>query len=193
MSVLIIDNANPEDSYFNQPLIQAIQYIEPCITINYRDINYPNSIDGCHAIILSGVPLHYSFESIVGRDKKLTWIHDTHLPVLGICLGHQIIGNLFGTEVIEDKEAEDGVYPIHVIKSDPLLRGLEPSFTARILHRGSIALPKDFTLLGSSAKCQNHIMKHNTKTIYGCQFHPELSPDGRLLLKNFLALAATST
>lgn len=189
MRLLIIDNAAPEDAYFNQPLTNAVAHLTNCDTINYLDVD-TISISNYSGIIMSGAPLHYSFESIVGRDKKLAWIHDIPLPVLGICFGHQIIGNLFGTEVFEEVEAEDGFHPITVVKSDPLLRGLEPTFTARTLHRGSIAVPFGFTLLASSAQCKNQVMKHDSKTMYGCQFHPELSDDGKTLLSNFVAIVA---
>jgi GMP synthase (glutamine-hydrolysing) len=183
MKILIVNNAEPADSEFNKPLIEYVSRLSPCDVVNYRNVEIDNGIDG---VILSGVPLHYDFNSVEQRQPYMQWIHGTDIPVLGICLGHQSIGKLFGATIVENKEAENGIRTMHITKDDPILRALPKNFQATTLHRASISLPDAFVLLANSGGCANEIMRHTRKRIYGLQFHPELSSSTEAILKNFI-------
>lgn len=193
MKILIIDTADVADGYFNIPLTQAVSQFTDCTTVNYQTIDSDKPIIGHYdGVVVSGVPLHYSFESIKARERHLKWIRDTTLPVLGICFGHQVMGELFGAQVIENLEAEDELCQLHIVADDPLIQNLGPDPIIKANHRGSINVPDEFRLLASSAKCQNHIMRHATRHLYGCQFHPELSDHGKIILKNFVGIVAAT-
>jgi GMP synthase (glutamine-hydrolysing) len=190
MKLLIIDNTDPADAQFNDALIGLVSELIECDVVNYTKI--PTAVEVASeygGIILSGVPRHYSFASIHDRLSYFEWIQHTDLPVLGICLAHEAIGVLFGASILADKEAESGMNAMTIIHDDPILRNVSSSFEAYTLHRASITVPDTFELLVSSVKCKNEIMKHVEKTIYGFQFHPELSSDGETIFKNFIAIA----
>ena len=187
--LLIVDNAEPQDKAFNEPLIQGISRITEADVINFRDISEHDDIAARYGgVILSGVPLTYEFDTI---DEKLPYMRricDAPIPVLGICLGHQAMGRLFDVELRIDKEVEIGVQSIDIQANDALFAGLPARFKVGAMHSGSIPVPREFTLLASSPGCNNQVMKHNEKPLYGTQFHPEWTTSGLKMLENFVAL-----
>jgi GMP synthase (glutamine-hydrolysing) len=194
MKLLIVDNAELEDKKYNEPLVGAVSRLADFEIINYKKLPPEEIIASKYnGIILSGVPLHYSFESIELRLLYINWILNTRIPVLGICLGHESIGSLFGATVIHNEEAESGTCELRIINDDPIFQNIQPEFKILTHHRGSITLPKDFAVLASSKKCKNQIMKHNKRNIYGFQFHPELSDIGEILLNNFINISSFRT
>jgi GMP synthase (glutamine-hydrolysing) len=187
MKLLIVDNAELEDKKYNEPLVSAVSRLANFEIINYKKLPPEEIIASKYnGIILSGVPLHYSFESIELRLPYINWILNTRIPVLGICLGHESIGSLFGASIIHNHEAENGTCALRIVSNDPIFQNIPLEFSIVTQHRGSITLPKDFVLLASSKKCKNQIIKHDQREIYGFQFHPELSAIGDILLNNFI-------
>lgn len=193
MKLLIIDNADAADKQFNEALVQTVSRLAECDVIHYKEIPHREEILTAYSgIILSGVPVHYSFESIRDRASYFGWLQHTSIPVLGICLAHQAMGMLFGASIIEEQEAEMGVNIMQTVQSDAVLQGIPASFDAYTLHRASITVPETFDVLVRSEVCGNEIMKHKERHIYGFQFHPELSPDAEIFFKNFIAIAAAA-
>lgn len=185
MAILIVNNAEPEDAAFNQPLIEMVSRLSDYKVVEYRNVVLDDTVDG---IILSGVPLHYEFNVVDERQPHLTWLKDITVPVLGICLGHQSIGVHYGQSILQDVEAEDDIVDLQVLRNDPLLQNVRGRMPVRAMHRASILVPEEFVLLARSEGCVNQIMKHRDKPIYGMQFHPELSEQSELLLANFVAI-----
>ncbi len=113
------------------------------------------------------------------------------VPILGICLGHQIIAKVFGGEV---REAETGEYAeeeIIVDEEDGILRGLAPSFTAWVSHRDEVSrLPSGFLRLAHSRSCEVEAMANEKLGVYGVQFHPEVAhtPRGEEVFRNFIEI-----
>lgn len=113
------------------------------------------------------------------------FVKEAHVPVLGVCLGHQAIGLLYGSEIhhyarVRKKESID------FLTKDQLFSGLEGGSLFQEDHSEHITLPEGFMLLAKSGSCNNEAMKHKEKAIYGVQFHPEASGDnGKIILKNF--------
>ena len=113
------------------------------------------------------------------------------LPILGVCLGHQSIGQAFGGEVITAKQIRHGkVSDIHQ-KGGDLFEGLPEHF--RVVRYHSLAVrPEDLpdVLEADAFTDDGEIMAlhHKTRPVYGVQFHPEsiLTEHGHALLKNFL-------
>ena len=152
--------------------------------VEYRDVRLDASVNG---IIISGVPLHYAFETVDKRQAHIRWLADTTIPVLGVCLGHQSIGSFFGVHIIRDREAEKGLRSMQILRDDPIFQNMSDGFAAITLHRASIPVPDDFVSLARSEQCANQIMRHRQRPIYGMQFHPELSPASEKLIGNFRA------
>lgn len=124
-----------------------------------------------------------------GNSGKIIVEFYKELPILGICLGHQLIAKLFGGKV---KTAEIGEYAeaeIIVDEEDEILKGLSPSFKAWVSHKDEVSsLPKDFIKLAHSETCEIEAIAHKSYSLYGVQFHPEVehTPRGRDIFKNFL-------
>ena len=113
------------------------------------------------------------------------------LPLLGVCLGHQSIGQAFGARVIRAREPVHGKAEEIVHDRTPLFRGMPKTFKAGRYHSLVVeekSLPKTVKV---SARTKDGIVmaiRHVKLPIFGVQFHPEsiLTPDGQTLLKNFL-------
>lgn len=118
------------------------------------------------------------------------------LPILGICLGHQSIGQVFGGDIVRARKVMHGkLSQIHHI-GEGVFTGLEQPFTATRYHSLVIdrqSLPDcleetAWTVDESGAKEEIMAVRHRDYPIEGVQFHPEsiLSQHGHQLLKNFL-------
>jgi anthranilate synthase component 2 len=116
------------------------------------------------------------------------------LPILGVCLGHQAIGQAYGGEVIRAKTLMHGkTSPIHH-KGEGLFAGLPDGFTATRYHSLSVAresLPDVFEILAWTDDGEVMGMRHRDRPVFGVQFHPEsiATEGGHHLLGNFLDLA----
>jgi len=114
-------------------------------------------------------------------------------PILGICLGHQSIGQAFGGKIIQCKEIMHG--KIDTIKHNfhPIFRGVKDEFNATRYHSLIIkkqSLPKNFEIIAKTKKDIIMGIAHKSKDIIGLQFHPESigTIDGKKILKNFLKI-----
>lgn len=107
-------------------------------------------------------------------------------PVLGVCLGAQIIGESFGAKTECSPSREIGVYPIYLTKEaalDPLFKMLPKSFDVMHWHNDMPGLPESAELLAYSEGCPRQIIKYGEK-VYGMQCHMELTND---LIRGMLA------
>jgi GMP synthase-like glutamine amidotransferase len=113
--------------------------------------------------------------------------------VLGICAGHQSIGLFFGAAISGGVEIETGNCTIDIAQDNEIFKSLGRSFEIESVHWASVAVPGEFQQLARSRSgpqsirgCENQVMVHKNKPIYGCQFHPEYSAKGTIFLNNFL-------
>ena len=116
------------------------------------------------------------------------------IPILGVCLGHQSIGQVFGGDVVRAAELMHGkTSPVsHVGKS--IFKGLPNPFTATRYHSLIVkrdSLPDCLEITAETADGVIMGLKHKEMEIHGVQFHPEsiLTEHGKEMLKNFLDLA----
>jgi anthranilate synthase/aminodeoxychorismate synthase-like glutamine amidotransferase len=119
------------------------------------------------------------------------------LPILGVCLGHQAIGEAYGGRVVRAGRAMHGKTSEIIHQGDPLFAGL-PSPT-RVMRYHSLlvereSLPEALTVIAHAADdpSEIHAVRHREHPVWGVQFHPEsiLTDGGRTILQNFLRLAA---
>ena len=104
------------------------------------------------------------------------------IPVLGVCLGHQILGVCFGAAL----EQLPG--------PSPLFAGLPEEFPAGLYHSWRLSReswPDELIVTAEDGRGHIQAIRHRTRPLYGIQFHPEsiLTPSGSLMLRNFLALS----
>ena len=116
------------------------------------------------------------------------------LPILGVCLGHQSIGQAYGGEVVRAKSLMHGkTSPIHH-DGKGLFEGMPNPFTATRYHSLAVRredLPADLEVTAWTDDGEIMGVQHRTRPVYGVQFHPEsiATEGGHLLLANFIDLA----
>ena len=113
------------------------------------------------------------------------------IPVLGVCLGHQCIGQAFGARVVHAKQLMHGKTSAVNHDGDGIFRGLPSPFTATRYHSLSLeakSLPDCFAVNARSADGEIMAIFHREHALAGVQFHPEslFTEHGHALLKNFL-------
>lgn len=112
--------------------------------------------------------------------------------ILGVCLGHQAIGQAFGAELINLKEVHHGVAtPINVAKMDYLFRGIPATFQAGRYHSWIVSkdnFPETLEIIANDEQGEIMAIRHKTFDVRGIQFHPEsvLTPEGKAIIKNYL-------
>jgi anthranilate synthase/aminodeoxychorismate synthase-like glutamine amidotransferase len=116
------------------------------------------------------------------------------VPVLGVCLGHQAIGEAFGARVVRGREPVHGKTSAIDHDGRTVFSGLENPMTATRYH-SLVVDPALAPGLEASAWCDGDVLmgvRHRDYPVEGVQFHPEsiLTDRGRTLLGNFLALSA---
>jgi GMP synthase (glutamine-hydrolysing) len=133
-------------------------------------------------LILSGGP---SMDRI-GRLEEI--VTQLDIPILGICLGHQLIARAYGGEITTGKKGGYAHIEIEILDEDEILKGLGPTTGVWASHADEvIRLPPDFIHLARSEVCEIEAMRHKTKPLFGVQWHPEVShtKKGDDLLMNF--------
>mgnify|MGYP000568510853 FL=1 len=116
-------------------------------------------------------------------------------PILGVCLGHQSICEVFGAKITYAKQLMHGKQSeMTILKEDPIFEGLGESFKGARYHSLSAdrnTIPDELEVIAIDGK-DGEVMavKHKEYPIYGLQFHPEsvLTPEGKTLVNNFLKL-----
>jgi anthranilate synthase/aminodeoxychorismate synthase-like glutamine amidotransferase len=115
------------------------------------------------------------------------------LPILGVCLGHQAIGQIFGGSVVRAPEPVHGK-PVQVTHDGKtIFRGIDQPFSAGRYHSlvvERVGLPDCLEVSATSPDGLIMGLRHKTHKIEGVQFHPEsiLTGEGKKLLQNFLEL-----
>ena len=117
-------------------------------------------------------------------------------PILGVCLGHQSICEVFGAKVTYAKQLMHGKQSeMTILKDDPIFEGLGESFKGARYHSLSAdrnTIPDELEVIAIDGK-DGEVMavKHKEYPIYGLQFHPEsvLTPKGMTLIENFLNIS----
>ena len=122
-------------------------------------------------------------------------VRDLHneLPILGVCLGHQIIGQAFGSKIIKAKKLMHGKMSKIYFKKNDIFQNINTPFNATRYHSLIIDrknLPECFNI---TAETKNKIImgiKHKEYDLYGVQFHPESinTKVGMQIIKNYINL-----
>lgn len=150
-------------------------------------LDHPEQVQG---IILSGgkgnpyepLNLTTNFIALMNYD----------VPVIGFCLGHEILAVAHGGRVRRLDEYQNHREKVTISDlSDPIFEGItESEILLREKHRFHVhRLPESFRALGSSQVCPYEIIRHREKPIYGFQAHPEVSgASGLRIMLNFIRM-----
>jgi anthranilate synthase component 2 len=116
-------------------------------------------------------------------------------PVLGVCLGHQAIGQAFGGKVVHAQTLMHGKTSAIEHQGQGVFAGLPAPFTATRYHSLAVeraSLPECLEVTAWTADGEIMGLRHRSLTVEGVQFHPEsiLTEHGHAMLKNFLATPA---
>ncbi len=186
MKILVIDNYDS----FTYNLVHYLEDFEVDVTVRRNDQLSLDEVEQYDKLVLSPGP---GIPDEAGLLKPIIEAYASSKPILGVCLGHQAIGEVFGGTLQNLSKVYHGVAtPIKILKPDPLFEGLPSSFEVGRYHSWVVKkpLPEVLELLAEEENGQVMAFKHQIFNLYGVQFHPEsiLSPQGKQLLHNWLNL-----
>lgn len=115
------------------------------------------------------------------------------IPVLGVCLGHQCIGQVYGGEVVRADRIMHGKTSPILHEGDGVFRGLPIPFEATRYHSLIVrreTLPDELEIVAETSEHEIMGLRHRKHPVHGVQFHPEsiMTGEGKKLLANFLSL-----
>ncbi|MBI4863983.1 MAG: aminodeoxychorismate/anthranilate synthase component II [Candidatus Riflebacteria bacterium] len=186
--ILVIDNYDS----FTYNLVQYLGELDPLIEVHLNDRISVEEVEARrpdHLVISPGPCTPTQAGICLDLLRRLS----PRIPTLGVCLGHQAIGQAFGGEVVRAPQVMHGKTS-HVIHDETgLFEGLENPFEATRYHSLVIAPESLPDCLKVTARTPDHVImgvRHKSHPIHGVQFHPEsiLTKVGKRLLANFLTL-----
>lgn len=180
--ILIIDNESNFIKKFEKKVKNKLKY---------RTYTHSEQIDFSNlkvkGVILSGGPGDPFGENITTDFQVLM---NLKVPIIGFCLGHEIIAVAYGGKVRKLPEKQNKMQYVVIDKKDPIFKGIgKDTYLREKHHKHVIKLPRNFEILAHSDVCPIEVMKHKKKLIYGFQSHPEVSgKEGFQIMKNFLKM-----
>jgi GMP synthase-like glutamine amidotransferase len=151
------------------------------IPFYYKDLGEPLELDGYHGVIVMGGPQSAN-DSLPGLLAELKLIEQAvvrEVPVLGICLGAQLIAKALGARVYRNPEKEigwAGVYFTAAAEGDHVFGGIASPANLFHWHGETFDLPAGAEWLAYSDKCRHQAFRFG-RNVYGVQFHPEITPE----------------
>ena len=185
--VVIIDNYDS----FTYNLAHLVKELGASVTVYRNDQFSLNQLEPFDKILLSPGP---GIPSEAGLLTDVIRTYAGRKPMLGVCLGHQAIGEVFGARLSNLPEVYHGVAtPCELVGHDAPFAGLGTRFTIGRYH-SSVVSQEDFpeALQITALSDDGNIMalRHRNYAIWGIQFHPEsvLTPEGRQIIANWLEM-----
>lgn len=137
----------------------------------------PDDVD---LLLILGGPMSVNDEGefpwLIAEKVFIRQVIDRQRPVLGICLGSQLIASVLGAAVRPNRDKEIGWLPIEGIKSNPAATISLPNITVFHWHGETFDLPADAILLARSAACAHQAFLYKEKVL-ALQFHLEVTPE----------------
>lgn len=187
MKIVIIDNYDS----FTYNLCHLVKELGAEVDVFRNDKFVISQLERYEKIILSPGP---GIPEEAGLLLDVIHHYAGIKPILGVCLGHQAIGEAFGGKLENLDEVFHGVATEgSQFGNDPIFSGLPKRLVMGRYHSWVVskqALPDCLEITAESDEGQIMGIKHKNFNIHGIQFHPEsvLTPDGRTIINNFLHL-----
>ena len=184
MKILLIDNYDS----FTYNLYHYLSSLKCKVDVHRNDKIRISKIANYQKIVISPGP---GKPSQAGSCLKIVKSFYKRIPILGVCLGHQIIGQVFGSQIVVTKKVMHGKTSQILHNNNGIFKGLKKNFFATRYH----SLIIDRKTLGKelivTAETKDRVIMgimHKKYSIHGVQFHTESikTPEGMKLLKNFL-------
>jgi GMP synthase (glutamine-hydrolysing) len=138
------------------------------------------AVDQAQALVVMGGPMSVNdpLPWLRQEERYLVRAISSGVPVLGVCLGAQLLAKCLGARVYPMGHKEIGWHPVRFTEAgltDPLLQGLASEETLFHWHGETFELPADCQRLAGSDLCANQGFRSGS-SLYGLQFHPEVTP-----------------
>ena len=182
--ILVVDNY---DSFvFN--IVQYLAQLGAEVEVRRNDEVAPDDARGFDGVLLSPGP---GTPADAGVCIEMIETLGGELPIFGVCLGHQAIGEAYGASVVRAPELLHGKTSLVHHHGDGVLAGLPDPFTATRYHSLAIdpaTVPAELEVTATTDTGVIMAVRHRTKDVEGVQFHPEsvLTEGGHRMLANWL-------
>ena len=184
MKIIVIDNYYS----FTYNLVHYLEDLDCEVTVRRNDNLSFEFVEKFDKILISPGP---GIPNEAGMTKEIIERFYNKKSILGVCLGHQAIGEVFGAKLFNLKDVFHGVSTeIQVISDDQLFKKIPMKFKVGRYHSWIVKKPLPEELIITSLDENNQVMslKHNTYSVRGVQFHPEsiLTPYGKTIIENWV-------
>lgn len=185
MKVAMIDNYDS----FVYNLVHLVKELGADITVFRNDKFQMEELESFDKIMLSPGP---GIPSEAGLLTDVIRTYAGKKPMLGICLGEQAMGEVFGGTLVNLDDVFHGVQtPAHIVKDDYIFDGMDKDIMVGRYHSWVVdaaSIPDCLEITSVSDEGQVMALRHKEYDIRGIQFHPEsvLTPEGRTIITNWL-------
>lgn len=187
MKLVVIDNYDS----FTYNLVHLVKELGAEVDVKRNDQFQLSELEPYDKIILSPGP---GIPSEAGLLLDVIKTYAGRKPMLGVCLGHQAIGEVFGAKLENLSQVFHGVAtPIKLLGNDPIFNGLPRRIVVGRYHSWVVSkdgFPDCLEITAESDDGEIMGLRHKDFDIRGIQFHPEsvLTPEGKTIMRNWLNL-----
>ncbi|GJG35727.1 anthranilate synthase component II [Prevotella lacticifex] len=187
MKLVVIDNYDS----FTYNLVHLVKELGADVDVKRNDQFQLSELEPYDKIILSPGP---GIPSEAGLLLDVIKTYAGRKPMLGVCLGHQAIGEVFGAKLDNLSQVFHGVAtPIKLLGNDPIFNGLPRRIVVGRYHSWVVSkdgFPDCLEITAESDDGEIMGLRHKDFDIRGIQFHPEsvLTPEGKTIMRNWLNL-----
>lgn len=184
-NILVIDNYDS----FTYNLVHYLEDLNCNVTVKRNNQLHLEEVKPFDKLVLSPGP---GIPDEAGLLKPIIKEYASSKSILGVCLGQQAIGEVFGGKLINLDTVYHGVATqvTPCVTDEPLFKGLDKSFPVGRYHSWVVANPLPDVLEATSYDANGQVMslRHKIFDVKGVQFHPEsvLTPNGKQMLNNWL-------
>ena len=187
-NILLIDNYDS----FTYNLVHYLSALGATVEVIRNDAKRASDIIGSkpHGIVISPGP---ATPNEAGVCLELITLNNGQIPLFGVCLGHQSIGQAYGGNVVRAAQVMHGKTSAVTHTNKGIFAGIASPFTATRYHSLIVekaSLPDCLEVTAETADGTIMALQHKTQPVFGVQFHPEsiASEYGHDMLRNFLAV-----
>ncbi|MEM7380330.1 MAG: aminodeoxychorismate/anthranilate synthase component II [Bacteroidota bacterium] len=186
MKVLVIDNYDS----FTYNLVHYLEDLDCTVTVKRNDQLSLDDVDEYQKIVLSPGP---GIPDEAGLLKEIIACYAPTKSILGVCLGQQAIGEVFGGTLVNLEEVYHGIATnVRITVEDEIFKGLPEEIMVGRYHSWVVdtELPEELEVTSVDDNGQIMSLRHRSLNVRGVQFHPEsvLTPEGKKILENWLQI-----